>query len=301
MIYLIKAYGEDGPLGYSDNLDRRLGAYQTHTPDYVLLDVREGDLDTETGLHNYFKNYRYNNEWFRYDKFIIDNFKTAELLPELMVPAKINVKRKKKVINDVLMELNLKKEDYKLLELVLSRLLRSMSLRTDQDIDPVKTRLREVYLGFSNSVLKFFNKFLHIRSTREKMKYLCTTDIPLNDRELEQIFREIPDFYRNVYIGLGPDRCRALGFNHTLLKKDLNVKFFSTDLIKESVLSQFNEGQSLSTAEIKSTLKDIYSSLGYEKTAKATDLEKYFEIKKIKLKDQSGSWVNGFELLKRKV
>ena len=104
-----------------------------------------------------------------------------------------------------------------------------------------------------------------------------------------------------MFLWLGPDRCKALGFNHTLLKKDLNVKFFSTDLIKESVLSQFNEGQSLSTAEIKSTLKDIYSSLGYKKTAKASDLEDFFGMKAIKLKDSRGKWVNGFELLKKKV
>lgn len=185
-----------------------------------------------------------------------------------MVPAKISARRKRKVINDVLMKLNLKKEDYKLLEMVLSRILRSMSLRIDQDIDPVKARLRDVCLGFSNSVLKFFSKFLHIRSTREKMKYLCTTDIPLNDKELEQIFREIPDFYRNFYLGLGPIRCKALGYNYSKMQSEYSVKFFDLETLRNKIMDIFKVGDKVSVAQVKDTLRQIYSKLGYKKIQK---------------------------------
>lgn len=150
----------------------------------------------------------------------------------------------------------------------------------------------------SKSVLKEFNKLSNFRL---KMEYICQVGPTLSEIDLAYVFSGIPVNFKNFYIGLGPDRCKALGFNHTLLKKDLNVKFFSSDLIKESVLSQFNEGQTLSTAEIKSILKDIYSSLGYKKTAKASDLEDFFGMKAIKLKDSRGKWVHGFELLKKKV
>jgi hypothetical protein len=39
---------------------------------------------------------------------------------------------------------------------------------------------------------------------------------------------------------------------------------------------------------------------GYMKTAKANDLEEYFEIKAVKFQDLSGKWVHGLELLSKK-
>lgn len=142
--------------------------------------------------------------------------------------------------------------------------------------------------------------FDSLKGGTEKIKYLCNLDVDLNESELEEVFLSVPDMFRNFYLGLGPDRCKALGYNYTSLKKEYANKFFDTSKIDKEILNQFATGNKLSGKSIKETLQEIYNNLGYEKTAKATDLEKYFEIKKIKLKDQSGSWVHGFELLKKK-
>ena len=91
-----------------------------------------------------------------------------------------------------------------------------------------------------------------------------------------------------------------LSYNYTLLNKEYNTKFFDVDLVREKILGRFLEGNKYSTSNIKSILKDLYSELGYKKTPKASDLEEYFELKKIKTKDRSGKWVNGFELLRKK-
>lgn len=51
---------------------------------------------------------------------------------------------------------------------------------------------------------------------------------------------------------------------------------------------------------IKDILGDIYQRLGYQKTAKATDLDLFFIKKAIKLKDSSGKWIHGFEIIGKK-
>lgn len=150
-------------------------------------------------------------------------------------------------------------------------------------------------------VQSFLDKFHNLGSSKDKLKLLCSEGSILTEKDLEVIFREIPDYFRNFYLGLGPDRCRALGYEYTRMKKEYDTKFFDTDTVKEVVFSKFSQGDKLSSLEIKSTLKDLYSELGYKKTPKASDLEEYFELKKIKTKDQSGKWVNGFELLKKKL
>lgn len=93
MIYLISApvskVKEDGTkeyfevlkIGYASNLEKRLLAYNTCNPGYVLINSREGGIDLEGRLHKYFSKYKYpiGNEWFYYNQEIIDGFKTLNL------------------------------------------------------------------------------------------------------------------------------------------------------------------------------------------------------------------------------
>ena len=50
----------------------------------------------------------------------------------------------------------------------------------------------------------------------------------------------------------------------------------------------------------KEVLLNLYTLLKYDKIPKATDLEQWFELRAIKVKDSSGKWVNGFEIIGRK-
>ena len=87
MIYLILCAGfkDNNPdqfekrlkIGYTDNLENRLKAYQVANPGFILLDTREGDTRVESYLHKKFEKYRYSDnsrEWFHYSQEIIDNF-----------------------------------------------------------------------------------------------------------------------------------------------------------------------------------------------------------------------------------
>ena len=153
--------------------------------------------------------------------------------------------------------------------------------------------------GQSIEVQKLINDIENTRSTAERMKLICESGLP--NEKLEEVFSHLENGnYRNFYLGLGPEKCKALGYNFTFMKKEYSLKFFNTDRVREEILSQFKIGDRMTSVDIKSQLGIIYRGLSYEKTPKATDLEEYFETRSIKLKDGTGKWVNGFELLKLK-
>lgn len=150
----------------------------------------------------------------------------------------------------------------------------------------------------SMEVQLFIQKFNSI-PTVERLKFLCTSEENFTAEEWEYIFSEIPNFYRNIYLGLGPERCKALGYNYSRAKADYETKFFDISVIRDNILSNFSVGDKVSNSEVKERLKRIYENVGYKKTPKASILGDFFEIKPIKIKE-GNSWVNGIEILKIK-
>ena len=299
MIYLIKAYGKEGVLlkiGFTDNLSSRLESYVTHTPDYELLKTREGDLILEKYLLNYFKDLNYSGEWFRFDQKIVDEFDTIQLDQTVFIK-----KQQKRFSPDL--SKNLEKE-----------------FMTNHKIDISKnTEMRRIYLAYrhkfplidKNNVsdyvnsfldyLNFYSNFWKNSSYVDRLKFLCENGNTLSLSDLETFFSLLrKDSYRNFYLGLGPEKCKALAYNFTFMKREYSLRFFNTDKVKEEILSQFKVGDRMTSVDVKSQLGIIYRGLSYEKTPKATDLEEYFETKSIKLKDNTGKWVHGIELLKLK-
>jgi dissimilatory sulfite reductase (desulfoviridin) alpha/beta subunit len=72
----------------------------------------------------------------------------------------------------------------------------------------------------------------------------------------------------------------------------------SNNEVKDDVVSEiyktFSVGQRYSKKNIKDTLNDLYQRLGYQKKAKATDLELYYLMKSVYL---TADKQNGFELI----
>lgn len=295
MIYLIKAYGENKILlkiGYTDNLEKRKHSYITHTPDFTLLQVREGDKTLEQDIQDYFKEFKYNNEWFYFNDKIINEF--LSIIP----PRKEIPKRKYTKLREEFFE-KLNSDNY-----IIRKYLAKKFLKENRDnyktVEELLAQFQEKINKLNNNVLDFLNQFYRSLEIRERLKYLCTVEQKFSEQEWKQIFSEIPDYFRNFYLGLGPERCKALGYNYTLLDKEYNTKFFDVELVRNKILTKFSVGNKLSTPEIKATLKDLYIELGYKKTPKASDLEEYFELRAIKLKNSSGKWIHGFEILKER-
>lgn len=153
----------------------------------------------------------------------------------------------------------------------------------------------------SFEVQMFIDDFERIGDFNKKLKYICTTDKKFSNAEWEFIFSEIPNAFRNLFLGLGTDRCKALGYNYTKALAEYEVKFFDMDLLKNELNLSFPIGLRITSGDAKNRLRDIYRRLGYKKTPKATDLENYFELKETRVKDlSSGNFTRGYEILKQK-
>ena len=75
---------------------------------------------------------------------------------------------------------------------------------------------------------------------------------------------------------------------------------FNKSQLRDEIYNIFKVDEKYTKSEIKNMLKDLYKSLGYNKTPKANDLEKYFEIKLCKVTVETGKQDNGFKIIKRK-
>ena len=63
MIYLIES-GEYYKIGYAENLKNRCKNYNTHNPNYAVIDTMEGNKLDEKILHKLCKKYHEKLEWF---------------------------------------------------------------------------------------------------------------------------------------------------------------------------------------------------------------------------------------------
>mgnify|MGYP002622948404 CR=1 FL=1 len=62
-------------IGFTYDLKKRMKQYRTHNVNYSLLFYIIGPSELEKELHNKFKEYQYQSEWFYYNDEIINYFK----------------------------------------------------------------------------------------------------------------------------------------------------------------------------------------------------------------------------------
>ena len=152
----------------------------------------------------------------------------------------------------------------------------------------------------NKEVSEFLMEFDNQSSFERKMKFICTSNVPL--AVLNNVLDSVHENFKTFYLMLGPERCRACGYKYTDMKRELDIKTFNTDNLSLAVINSFVEGEKYTSAYIKSTLKDIYQKFNYKKTAKATDIEEYFTAKLCRVKDpNTGTWGKGYEIIKRKL
>ena len=151
----------------------------------------------------------------------------------------------------------------------------------------------------TSSVNDFIYNFKSLPTFRDKMKYLCLAN--LTDQERGVVLDQIPLLYKNYYETLGPDRCKALNYESTKISREYSDLQFDKNILVSEIINIFNLGEKYSKSEAKEMLKNIYNSLGYNKTPKANDLEQYFELRVCKITNkETGKRDHGFEILKIK-
>ena len=128
-------------------------------------------------------------------------------------------------------------------------------------------------------VNNFLDVYKNLPTMYEKLKMLCESK--LSPKVIEIILGQFPDSdeIKNYYTTLGPDRLRALAYNKTFIKKELNVMMFNPLLLQNHIYLDFKVGDKLSLAEIKLKLSNIYTEINYKKSPKAIDIEEFFNTR----------------------
>ena len=280
MIYLIQSvYKDDNDnyhdilkIGYTSNLEKRLSHYTSHNFGFKLLKTREGNEELEKLLHYYFNKYlikeSHNREWFEYNEEIINEFEKLEKeeLSFLKPNKKIKNQKEQLVIDD----------DF-LLELCKNN------------------------LDLFNELKIFLNTFNNIdKNFRNKMKSYCLLLENINCIDILKKIPCIPNNYHRYYELLGHKDIRANSYDEYLLRKKIFCILKNPET-KDALLFFFQPGNKFTKKVAKEKLQEIYDQLGFKKKAKAADLEEYFELRRVKIKNSIlNKYDEGFEIISLK-
>lgn len=149
----------------------------------------------------------------------------------------------------------------------------------------------------NQEVAKFFDEYRELTLFKQKLKLLC--EYGLSKEAINIVLDQIGehDKIKTYYLTLGPQRLRALNYDKYYIERDLGIVVFSPELLLDSIYSEFKVGDKLSLSWIKAKLADLYSSINYKSTPKASDLENFFVVKKCKISLPDKTRTNGIELV----
>jgi len=156
-------------------------------------------------------------------------------------------------------------------------------------------------LGEISTLLENYKKLNNVIS--ERLRFICNLYFNKNTK-LDSFLQILPndDYAKSYYYKLGPERCRACGYIIKDVRKEISISGFNQKLLQDEIYKYFHEGDRKTCKEIKTILSSVYSSLNYPKTAKATDIEEYFDTTKITTKDKTtGKTTTLIKLNKRKL
>lgn len=323
-------------IGYTkdSSKDKRFTQYKLHNPCFkVLYEVPKATEDHEKRIQYKFRDLLYSGkEWFKYSEDIIDFFKNIKSLKDLdKIPRNTNDKRHLKYKNKVkeaikylTPDVTRKKEFYDLCKDIFNYLgervvdwdyvlgylrTRFGDSKVNKYLEIIKSRETGIYCEdpeINEEVCRFMEKYNSMTRATEKMKYLCESAIfgTISSSTIEVVLDQIPDsdYIKSYYKILGPQKIRALEYKRVNIEKALGIITFSDDLLKRRIYSEFKKGEKYTLANLKTKLGSLYSSINYNSTPKANDIEKWFNISGIVMyeKDQitgKRRQIRGYELL----
>ena len=102
---------------------------------------------------------------------------------------------------------------------------------------------------------------------------------------------------------LGINRLEELNFHKGDVKKSLLSRMNIPDCAKIAKCLNFETGSFISSAELKIKFKQLYEKLKINKTAKATDILNYYEVRDNKeiTKWLNGKSVKGYMIIRSKI
>lgn len=342
MIYLIKSagYNEKGDfihllkIGYTEdnNKDKRFQLYKLHNPTCkILYEIPDLSEDIEKRIQYKFRDLlylEYGREWFYHSEDIINFFKDIdnidlESLPKNPTRGDREFKKVKDECREVLSYfLNTRDTENYLKNIIfdvkdqLSRDYVLEYLRKDPSIgiegvdkylNMLECRRTGIYCNddiVNQEVSGFLKVYTGLTTIYDKLKLLC--EYGLSSDAINIVLGQIADSdeVKSYYLALGPKKLKALTYSKTYIKKELGIVTFSKELLINTITLNFNPGEKYSLSDLKVKLGNLYNSINYDATPKASDIENYFDVKSVvmyeKKEDGTRKQIRGYELLKRK-
>lgn len=136
----------------------------------------------------------------------------------------------------------------------------------------------------------------------DKMKFICDQKEILNELSFSILLDSIPIIFKNYYSTLGSDFCKSVSYRKCLLETEYDKRINNQDInINSIIYSNFQVGGKYLMSDIKEKLREIYKSINYKSSPKASDLEKYFKLKTYKITNkETGKRDPGFEIISKK-
>ena len=163
--------------------------------------------------------------------------------------------------------------------------------------------VNNIILCQDNSI-EFLAKFDSYTRFTDKMKFLCTYDFINNGVDLNYILESIPIIYKNYYLTVGPEKIRNLQYKNSVILEEyekLRGNQLNSTELAENLLISFTVGNRYTKVYVKQKLGELYESSGIQSSPKATDIENYFEVKKIQITNkETGKKDHGYLILKKK-
>ena len=157
----------------------------------------------------------------------------------------------------------------------------------------------QVNSGYNDIFLEFMGQFRGLTTFVDRMKLVCQFIEIYGDYIDIMNVIELSEYTKFINL-LGIDGVRAKGCEKYRLENEVQIADSGKNLSKE-ITNKFLRGKKYTLKDIKKELQLIYDSLNLTKTAKASDIEEYYEVKKIKLWDANEKKQNkGYELLELK-
>jgi hypothetical protein len=143
------------------------------------------------------------------------------------------------------------------------------------------------------------NQFYRTNLFRERMKLYCEFSDKYKDNKyvMESLQKRVDSKFLKYYRYYGTKGCSSRNYQESNLYSGWEDATKDEKLLF-SIYANFKTGDKLAKSEIKTRLKEIYSSLSISKTAKASDLGEYFKLSKTNV-TINGEIKNGFKLGER--
>ena len=329
-----KGYFDLLKIGYTrdNNYKSRLMTYKYHNPTcellYIIPEATEVDEDN---LQYYFRDYQFihnsfsSSEWFYYKDEIVDYFKTHTTRESLSsLPNSPSNKRsafreyRREVVDIVKYVLNVRfiegsidvLDSFRQIDNMVDHIIDELHIRTISRVweyvkDTFGILPKEINSiednELRNEVGDFMIKFKSFPHFTDKMRLLCESG--LSEKALSLVLKQVPLDYSTYYTTLGPSKIKSLSYQKSRLvsesNKILNNTKISDDVIKDSFLKVFKLGSRITLSEAKSLISKIYLELGLNKTARAKDLEQFFEVKLVKI-PKMDKRADGYEIISKK-